>query len=91
MPRCCNENKSLRLVNSNQQHTEENILLSHSQSFSIKERDQLEEEVPVAVVEKSHRRVRCDLSPVPTNTTSSYIRLLGIKVILPKLISNLKL
>lgn len=82
MPRCCNENKSLRLVSSDQQHNTENILLTRPRPFSIGGEEQLdtEEETPVVVVERSHRRVRCDLSPVPTNTNSSYIKLIGIKV-----------
>ncbi|XP_011503248.1 PREDICTED: serine/threonine-protein kinase WNK1 [Ceratosolen solmsi marchali] len=80
MPRCCNENKSLRLVSSNQQHNAENILLTHSRPFSISGGEQLDiEEAPVVVVERSHRRVRCDLSPVPTNTNSGFIKLIGIK------------
>lgn len=65
MPRCCNENKSLRLMNSNQQNsTLDSVLIGT--------------EAPV-VVEKSHRRIRCDLSPVPTNN-ANYIKLIGIKV-----------
>lgn len=82
MPRCCNENKSLRLVSSDQQHNTENILLARPRPFSIGGEEQLdtEEETPVVVVERSHRRVRCDLSPVPTNTNSGYIKLIGIKV-----------
>lgn len=88
MPRCCNENKSLRLVSSDQQHNTENILLTRPRPFSIGGEEQLdtEEETPVVVVERSHRRVRCDLSPVPTNTNSNYIKLIGIKV---KLVFNL--
>lgn len=82
MPRCCNENKSLRLVSSNQQHNTEDILLTRTRPFSIGggEQLQLEEEAPVVVVERSHRRVRCDLSPVPTNSNSGFIKLIGIKV-----------
>lgn len=82
MPRCCNENKSLRLVSSDQQHNTENILLARPRPFSIGGEEQLdtEEETPVVVVERSHRRVRCDLSPVPTNANSGYIKLIGIKV-----------
>lgn len=82
MPRCCNENKSLRLVSSDQQRNSENILLTReARPFSVGGGEQLdtEEETPV-VVERSHRRVRCDLSPVPTNSNSGYIKLIGIKV-----------
>lgn len=69
-------------MSSDQQHNTENILLTRPRPFSIGGEEQLdtEEETPVVVVERSHRRVRCDLSPVPTNTNSSYIKLIGIKV-----------
>lgn len=78
MPRCFNENKSLRLVGSNQQHDSNNILLTRSRPFSIGGGEQLD--VDESPAERSHRRVRCDLSPVPTNPNSGFIKLIGIKV-----------
>lgn len=79
MPRCCNENKAVSSVRSSQKHSSEDIVLTQTQAFAIGNQLDLEEESPV--VEKSHRRVRCDLSPVPTNTNSNLnIKLLNIKV-----------
>ncbi|KAK9297698.1 hypothetical protein QLX08_008739 [Tetragonisca angustula] len=49
-----------------------------SRSFTIGNQLELEEDPPI--VEKSHRRVRCDLSPVPTSTSTNLnIKLLSIK------------
>ena len=78
MPRCCNENKSLRLVSNNQESNSENILLTGSNSFAIGRSLELEEAKPT--VERSHSRVRCDLSPAPTKA-NSYIKLISIKVL----------
>lgn len=79
MPRCCNENKSVSSVGNSQKQNTENILLTQSNSFPIANPLELDEDPPI--VEKSHRRVRCDLSPVPTNTSTNLnIKFLNIKV-----------
>lgn len=79
MPRCCNENKAVSSVGTSREHNTEDILLTQSRSFTIGSQLELEEDPPI--VEKSHRRVRCDLSPVPTNTSTNLnIKLLSIKV-----------
>ncbi|KOX79935.1 Serine/threonine-protein kinase WNK1 [Melipona quadrifasciata] len=78
MPRCCNENKAVSSVGTSQEHNTEDILLTQSRSFTIGNQLELEEDPPI--VEKSHRRVRCDLSPVPTSTSTNLnIKLLSIK------------
>ncbi|XP_034193683.2 wnk kinase isoform X1 [Osmia lignaria lignaria] len=78
MPRCCNENKSVSSVGNSQKQNTENILLTQSNSFPIGNPLELDEDPPI--VEKSHRRVRCDLSPVPTNTSTNLnIKFLNIK------------
>ncbi|OAD59198.1 Serine/threonine-protein kinase WNK3 [Eufriesea mexicana] len=78
MPRCCNENKAVSSVGTSRKHNTEDILLTQSHSFSIGNQLELEEDPPI--VEKSHRRVRCDLSPVPTSTSTNLnIKLLSIK------------
>ncbi|KAG9428628.1 hypothetical protein HZU67_10032 [Apis mellifera carnica] len=78
MPRCCNENKAVSSVGTSQKHNTEDILLTQSRSFSIGNQLELEEDPPI--VEKSHRRIRCDLSPVPTSTSTNLnIKLLNIK------------
>ncbi|XP_033190942.2 wnk kinase isoform X4 [Bombus vancouverensis nearcticus] len=78
MPRCCNENKAVSSVGTSREHNTEDILLTQSRSFTIGNQLELEEDPPI--VEKSHRRVRCDLSPVPTSTSTNLnIKLLSIK------------
>ncbi|PBC29790.1 serine/threonine-protein kinase Wnk isoform X5 [Apis cerana] len=78
MPRCCNENKAVSSVGTSQKHNTEDILLTQNRSFSIGNQLELEEDPPI--VEKSHRRIRCDLSPVPTSTSTNLnIKLLSIK------------
>ncbi|KOC60991.1 Serine/threonine-protein kinase WNK3 [Habropoda laboriosa] len=78
MPRCCNENKAVSSVGTSRKHNTEDILLTQSRSFSIGNQLDLEEDSPI--VEKSHRRVRCDLSPVTTSTSTNLnIKLLSIK------------
>lgn len=79
MPRCYNDSKTVSSVNSNHKHSTDDIVLTQSHAFSIKSHLEIEEDPPV--VEKSHRRLRCDLSPVPTSTNSNLnIKLLGLKV-----------
>ncbi|XP_015119573.1 uncharacterized protein LOC107042871 isoform X2 [Diachasma alloeum] len=77
MPRCCNDNKAVSPVSSNKKHTEDIVLtpsrfpIGNSLEFDINNRP---------LVEKSHRRLRCDLSPVPTNSNGSLsIKFLGLK------------
>ncbi|XP_076240091.1 wnk kinase isoform X3 [Calliopsis andreniformis] len=78
MPRCCNENKAVSSVSTSRKHNTEDILLTQTRGFSIGNQLELDEDSPI--VEKSHRRVRCDLSPVPTNTSANLnIKLLSIK------------
>jgi len=79
MPRCySNDSKTVSLVNSNYKHSTDDIL-SQSHAFPIGSQLNIDEDPPV--VEKSHRRLRCDLSPVPTSTNSNLnIKLLGLKV-----------
>jgi len=80
MPRCYNDSKTVSLVNSNHKHDINDIVLTQSHAFSIGSQLEIDEDPPV-VVEKSHRRLRCDLSPVPTHTNSNFnIKLLGLKV-----------
>lgn len=79
MPRCCNENKAVSSVSTSRKHNTEDILLTQTRAFAIGDQLELDEDPPI--VEKSHRRVRCDLSPVPTNTSTNLsIKLLSIKV-----------
>ncbi|XP_018396498.1 PREDICTED: uncharacterized protein LOC108774792 [Cyphomyrmex costatus] len=78
MPRCYNDSKTVSSVNSNYKHNTDDIILTQSHAFSIGSQLNADEDSPV--VEKSHRRLRCDLSPVPTSTNSSLnIKLLGLK------------
>lgn len=79
MPRCYNDSKTVSSVSSNYKHSTDDIILTQSQAFSIGSQLNVDEDPPV--VEKSHRRLRCDLSPVPTSTNSNLnIKLLGLKV-----------
>lgn len=79
MPRCYNDSKTVSSVNSNHKHNTDDIVLTQSHAFSIGSHLEIEEDLPV--VERSHRRLRCDLSPVPTSTNSNFnIKLLGLKV-----------
>lgn len=79
MPRCYNDSKTVSSVNSNYKHNTDDIILTQSHAFSIGSQLNVDEDPPV--VEKSHRRLRCDLSPVPTSTNSNLnIKLLGLKV-----------
>jgi len=79
MPRCYNDSKTVSSVNSNYKHNTDDIILTQSHAFSIGSQLNADEDPPV--VEKSHRRLRCDLSPVPTSTNSNLnIKLLGLKV-----------
>lgn len=79
MPRCYNDSKTVSSVSSNYKHSTDDIILTQSHAFSIGSQLNVEEDPPV--VEKSHRRLRCDLSPVPTSTNSNLnIKLLGLKV-----------
>ncbi|KYN16827.1 Serine/threonine-protein kinase WNK1 [Trachymyrmex cornetzi] len=78
MPRCYNDSKTVSSVNSNNKHNTDDIILTQSHAFSIGSQLNADEDPPV--VEKSHRRLRCDLSPVPTSTNSNLnIKLLGLK------------
>ncbi|XP_054007289.1 mucin-17-like isoform X3 [Hylaeus anthracinus] len=78
MPRCCNESKAVSSVSTSQKHNTEDILLTQTRTFTIGNQLELDDDPPI--VEKSHRRVRCDLSPVPTNTSTNLnIKLLSIK------------
>lgn len=79
MPRCYNDSKTVSSVSSNYKHSTDDIILTQSHAFSIGSQLNVDEDLPV--VEKSHRRLRCDLSPVPTSTNSNLnIKLLGLKV-----------
>lgn len=83
MPRCCNDNKAVSPVNTltERKDNSDDFLLSSTRTFStgIHSLDFDDDHHPI--VEKSHRRLRCDLSPVPTNSTSSFnIKFLSIKV-----------
>lgn len=79
MPRCYNDSKTVSSVNSNHKHNTDDIVLTQSHAFSIGSHLDVEEDPPT--VEKSHRRLRCDLSPVPTSANSSFnIKFLGLKV-----------
>ncbi|XP_023287595.1 uncharacterized protein LOC105697780 isoform X1 [Orussus abietinus] len=78
MPRCYNESKVVSPASSSEKQHSEDILLTQSHVFSIGKRLDLEEES--STVEKSHRRLRCDLSPVPTSANTAFnLRLLNIK------------
>ncbi|XP_029659194.1 serine/threonine-protein kinase WNK1 isoform X3 [Formica exsecta] len=78
MPRCYNDSKTVSSVNSNHKHNTDDIVLTQSHAFPIGSHLEVEEDPPL--VEKSHRRLRCDLSPVPTSTNSNFnIKLLGLK------------
>ncbi|XP_011260874.1 serine/threonine-protein kinase WNK1 isoform X4 [Camponotus floridanus] len=78
MPRCYNDSKTVSSVNSNHKHSTDDIVLTQSHAFPIGSHLEIEEDPPV--VERSHRRLRCDLSPVPTSTNSNFnIKLLGLK------------
>ncbi|KAL6262547.1 hypothetical protein P5V15_005340 [Pogonomyrmex californicus] len=78
MPRCYNDSKTVSSVNSNYKHSTDDIILTQSHAFSIGSHLEVDEDPPV--VEKSHRRLRCDLSPVPTNTNPNLnIKLLSLK------------
>lgn len=78
MPRCYNDSKTVSSVNSNYKHNTDDIILTQSHAFSIGSQLNADEDPPV--IEKSHRRLRCDLSPVPTSTNSNLnIKLLGLK------------
>lgn len=78
MPRCCNENKPVSSVNDEHINNKQ-YLLENSRTFSIGARLQLDGEV-----ERSHRRLRCDLSPAPTtnnvNNSPLNIKFIGAKV-----------
>lgn len=79
MPRCYNDSKTVSSVNSSHKHSADDIVLTQSHAFSIG--SQLEVNEGPSLVEKSHRRLRCDLSPVPTNTSSNLnIKILSLKV-----------
>lgn len=79
MPRCYNDSKTVSSVNSSHKHSTDDIVLTQSRAFSIGSQLEVDEDPPL--VEKSHRRLRCDLSPVPTNTNSNLnIKLLSLKV-----------
>lgn len=79
MPRCYNDSKTVSSVNSNYKHSTDDIILTQSHAFSIGSQLNVDEDSPV--VEKSHRRLRCDLSPVPTSANSNLnIKFLGLKV-----------
>lgn len=80
MPRCCDDNKTLSVASNNKKYNTENLLLTQSHSCKRQSQLDLEEERPV--VEQSHRRVRCDLSPVTTSNTITPldIKLINIKV-----------
>lgn len=78
MPKCYNDSKAVSLMNSNHKYNTDDIVLTQSHTFSIGSQLQIDEDLPV--VEKSHRRLRCDLSPVPTNHSNFNIKLLGLKV-----------
>lgn len=79
MPRCYNDSKTVSSVNSNHTHSIDDIVLTQSHGFSIGSHLEADEDPPV--VEKSHRRLRCDLSPVPTSGNSNLnIKLFGLKV-----------
>lgn len=80
MPRCYNDSKTVSSVNSNHKHGADDIVLTQSRAFTIgNQLEVLNEDPPL--VEKSHRRLRCDLSPVPTNLNSNLsIKLLNLKV-----------
>ncbi|XP_071626881.1 uncharacterized protein Wnk isoform X3 [Temnothorax longispinosus] len=78
MPRCYNDSKTVSSVSNNCKHSTDDIILTQSHAFSIG--SQLNVDEDPSVVEKSHRRLRCDLSPVPTSTNSNLnIKLLGLK------------
>ncbi|XP_032679490.1 uncharacterized protein LOC116847957 isoform X3 [Odontomachus brunneus] len=78
MPRCYNDSKTVSSVNSSHKHSADDIVLTQSRAFSIGSQLEVDEDPPL--VEKSHRRLRCDLSPVPTNTNSNLnIKLLSLK------------
>ncbi|XP_014481955.1 PREDICTED: uncharacterized protein LOC106748175 isoform X3 [Dinoponera quadriceps] len=78
MPRCYNDSKTVSSVNSSHKHSTDDIVLTQSRAFSIGSQLEIDEDPPL--VEKSHRRLRCDLSPVPTNTNSNLnIKLLSLK------------
>ncbi|XP_066588439.1 serine/threonine-protein kinase Wnk-like isoform X2 [Prorops nasuta] len=80
MPRCFNENKAVRSVNNSQKNSEvTKILLRRTHESIIGNPLELNEDSPI--VEKSHRRLRCDLSPVPisSNSNNINIKLLNIK------------
>ncbi|XP_019699326.1 uncharacterized protein LOC105188438 isoform X2 [Harpegnathos saltator] len=77
MPRCYNDSKTVSSVNSSHKHSDD-IVLTQTRAFSIGSQLEVDEDPPL--VEKSHRRLRCDLSPVPTNTNSNLnIKLLNLK------------
>lgn len=79
MPRCYNDSKTVSSVSSDYKHSTDDIILTQSHAFSIGSQLNVDEDPPV--VEKSHRRLRCDLSPVPTSTNSNLnIKLFGLKV-----------
>lgn len=79
MPRCYNDSKTVSSVSGNYKHSTDDIILTQSHAFSIGNQLNVDEDPPV--VEKSHRRLRCDLSPVPTSTNSNLnIKLLSLKV-----------
>lgn len=83
MPRCFNDNKSVSPTNTDIKNNTVDILLS-SRSYNTNN-SQINIIVDQPVVEKSHRKLRCDLSPVQTNsttkTTNYNIKFLSLKVI----------
>lgn len=86
MPRCCNENKIVSPVSTNNkvETNGDNILLTSTRAYPISNTNALDidDDNNHPIVEKSHRRLRCDLSPVPTNSSSRLnIKLLNLKVI----------
>lgn len=79
MPRCYNDSKTVSSVNNGHKHSADDIVLTQTRAFSIGNQLEVDEDSPI--VERSHRRLRCDLSPVPTNTHSHLnIKLLSLKV-----------
>lgn len=79
MPRCYDHSKTVSSVNSHKRSTDD-IVLTQSRVFSIGT-GQFELDEDPSLFGKSHRRLRCDLSPVPTSANSNLnIKLLSIKV-----------
>lgn len=83
MPRCHN-NKSVQLTSHTQENNSNTVYFADSSDISNKNYLELGGKRPQ--VEKSYRRVRCDLSPAPVNQNShlnsnlNYIKLFNSKV-----------